>query len=231
VQQFGYQHKMKTYNKKSFVLPVFVAAVAVLAACPLQAQFSYATNNGTITIIGYTGSNAVVVIPDTIIGLPVSWVESYAFFNRTNLTTVTIPESVTDIGAVTFGRCGNLTGVYFGGKAPTFGPDVFFGAHNATAYYLPGTTGWGSSFGGIPTSLWILPHPLILNSSLGVRSNQFDFTVSWATNLSVVVEASTDLNNPSWSALTTNALNNGVINFTDLQWTNYPTRFYRVRSQ
>jgi hypothetical protein len=108
---------------------------------------------------------------------------------------------------------------------------VFSDDNNATAYYLPGTTGWGSTFGGIPTALWSLPYPLILNGSLGVRSNQFSFTVSWATNASVVVETCADLNNPKWSALTTNAPNNGVVNFTDPDWINYPSRFYRVRFQ
>jgi hypothetical protein len=62
-----------------------------------------------------------------------------------------------------------------------------------------------------------------------VRSNGYGFTVSWATNGSVVIEASTDLNNPNWSPVITNALNNGVVNFTDPQWTKYPSRFYRVR--
>jgi hypothetical protein len=80
-------------------------------------------------------------------------------------------------------------------------------------------------------ALWSLAYPLILNRSLGVLSNQFGFTVSWATNLSVVVEASAGLKNPKWSPMQTNALNNGVVNFTDPEWTKYPSRFYRVRSQ
>ena len=50
-------------------------------------------------------------------------------------------------------------------------------------------------------------------------------------NLSVVVEASASLPNPVWQPLQTNALNNGVVNFFDTEWTNYPNRFYRVRSQ
>jgi hypothetical protein len=108
---------------------------------------------------------------------------------------------------------------------------VFSSDNNATVYYLPGTTGWGSTYAGLPTATWTLPYPLILNGSLGVLSNQFAFTVSWATNASVVVEASADLNNPKWSPVITNALNNGVVNFTNPKWANYPSRFYRVRSQ
>ena len=77
-----------------------------------------------------------------------------------------------------------------------------------------------------------MPYPLILtsNPSFGVRTNQFGFTVSWATNLNVVVEAATDLAHPVWSPVQTNALTSGWFYFSDPQWKNYPARFYRIRS-
>jgi hypothetical protein len=110
--------------------------------------------------------------------------------------------------------------------------DVFAGDTNATVFYLPGTTGWGATFGNRPTAPWFLPNPLILNfgSGFGVQSNRFGFIISWATNSSVVVEASTDLGNPVWSPVATNALTFGASYFSDPQWTNYPARFYRLRS-
>ncbi len=39
-----------------------------------------------------------------------------------------------------------------------------FPANSGTVYYLPGTTGWGSTFGGWPTALWYQPKPLILGN-------------------------------------------------------------------
>jgi hypothetical protein len=45
----------------------------------------------------------------------------------------------------------------------------------------------------------------------------------------VVVEASTNLQ--SWTPVITNALVNGTNAFSDSAYTNYPQRFYRVRSQ
>src|SRR5262249_572994 len=152
-----------------------------------------------------------------------------AFMGCTGLATVTIPNSVYYIEDYAFGYCTSLVRAYFQGDAPGGGLLVFLGATNGTAGYLPGPPLWASTFGGIPTALWSLPYPLILNSSLGVRSNQFGFTVSWATNLSVVVEAATNLANPIWSPLATNALVGGTFYFGDPQWTKYPTRFYRVR--
>ena len=46
----------------------------LLLALPaaVQAQYSYATNNGTITITGYTGPGGDVTIPDRISDLPVT---------------------------------------------------------------------------------------------------------------------------------------------------------------
>jgi hypothetical protein len=108
---------------------------------------------------------------------------------------------------------------------------VFYNDNTATVYYLPGTTGWGATFGGRPTALWFLPNPLILTSgpSFGVQTNRFGFIISWATNLPVVVEACTNLPNPIWAPVRTNTLIGGSSYFSDPQWTNYPGRFYRLR--
>jgi len=73
---------------------------------------------------------------------------------------------------------------------------------------------------------------MILNNepSMGVRSNGFGFTISWATNVSVVVEACTNLAAPVWVPVWTNSLTNGCCGFCNPEWTNYPGRFYRVSS-
>ncbi len=199
----------------------------------LEAQFTYTITNDTVTITGYTGAGGAVTIPSTLNGLPVTSIGDRAFYQCTNLTSVTIPDCVTSIGDYAFFYCTSLTALHFGGNAPSLGgSSVFTGDTGATAYYLPGTTGWGSTFGGLPTALWYLPNPLILTGSpgFGVQSNAFGFIISWATNLPVVVEACTNPANHSWSALKTNALTGGWSYFSDPQWANYPGRFYRLRS-
>jgi hypothetical protein len=45
-----------------------------------------------------------------------------------------------------------------------------------------------------------------------------------------VVEACTNLGNPIWYPLAANTLTGGSYYFNDTQWTNYPARFYRLRS-
>jgi hypothetical protein len=109
---------------------------------------------------------------------------------------------------------------------------VFLGTTNATVYYLPGTVGWGATFGERSTAYWELPYPVILNfgPSFGVQSGQFGFRVSWATNLSVAVDGCTELTSSTWLPISTNTLTDGWFPFTDPDWTNHSARFYRIRS-
>src|ERR1039458_2918354 len=98
--------------------------------CPWP--YTCTTNNGTITITGYTGAGGAVDIPSTINGLPVTGIGISAFACCTGLTDVTIPNSVSSIGNDAFCNCSSLTGVYFMGNAPTPGNwSVFNGANQA----------------------------------------------------------------------------------------------------
>jgi hypothetical protein len=146
---------------------------------------------------------------------------------------VTIPDSVVWIAGSAFNGCASLTWVYFKGNAADLGYSPpwfpsFSGDTNATVYYLPGTTGWGPTFGGLPTVLWN-PQVQTSDASFGVQTNQFGFTITGTSNIVVVVEASTNLANPVWSPLATNTLTSGSFYFSDAQWANYPGRFYRLR--
>lgn len=155
-----------------------------------------------------------------------------AFQNCASLTSITIPSGVTTIENVAFSYCTNLTEVLFQGNAPTVSSDIFAGANQVTAYFFPGTAGWEPELGGRPTAFWFLPKPLILATgpSFGVESKGFGFTISWATNISVVTEASANLVNPVWLPVGTNTLTNGSSYFSDPDWRYHPRRFYRLRS-
>jgi hypothetical protein len=184
----------------------------------------------SVTGIGYYAFYGCNGLSSATIGNGVTSIGYYAFA-WTHLATVTVGAGVTDIGAAAFYDCVNLKGVYFKGNAPAAGSSAFAGDNNATVYYLPRTTGWGATYGGRPTTLWFLPNPLILaGPSFGVKTNQFGFIISWATNVPVIVEACTDPGNPLWSPVATITLTSGSAYFSDPQWTNYPGRFYRLRS-
>jgi hypothetical protein len=165
-----------------------------------------------------------VTIPNS-----VTSIGNYAF-SYCNPTSVTIPGSVTSIGADAFWNCFSLSSVFFQGNAPTVGFDGFFhDANSATAYYLPGTTGWSSPFAGLPAVLWKVA--IQTNSaSFGVASNSFGFNITGTTNVPIVVEACTNLANAMWTPLLTLTLTNGLFYFSEPLQTNNTGRYYRISS-
>lgn len=115
-----------------------------------QAQdFTYTTNSGAITITSYTGSGGAVVIPDTIDGLPVTTIGALAFSGNTNLTSVTIPDTVVAIGVSSFYGCSKLAGLTMGNSVASVGDTAFYGCSNLADVAIPEsvTTIGSSSFG------------------------------------------------------------------------------------
>ncbi len=159
----------------------------------------------------------------------VATIAAWAFHICTGLTSVTIPNTVTVIGDYAFNHCTSLTRMYFEGNRPRPGSSLFFKADDVIVYYLPGTTGWGSTYSSRPTMLWN-PQALTSDLSFGVRAGQFGFTITGTPGITVVIEATPDLTNPIWTPLSTITLTAGSSHFTDPQWTAQPTRFYRLRS-
>ena len=74
--------------------------------------FFFDLTTGTIT--GYNGTDTVVVIPSKINGVTVTTIGTDAFLGL-NITSVTIPDSVTEIGSNAFADCTNLTSVNYEG--------------------------------------------------------------------------------------------------------------------
>ncbi|HEV2208095.1 MAG TPA: leucine-rich repeat domain-containing protein [Verrucomicrobiae bacterium] len=210
-----------------------------------------------VAVLGTAAFSACSGLTNVSFGKSVAYVGDAAFQGCSGLTAVTLPNSLTNIAQYAFYSCGallnvtigtgiqtivggaflscpSLQGVYFQGNAPS-SSESFSGDNAAVAYYLPGTSGWGPRFGdpyGLPTAVWWLPYPTILSfeSNFGLQTNQFGFTIAWATNGSVLVDVCTNLSAPVWAPISTNTLINGSSYFGDPQWMNYPSRFYRLRS-
>src|SRR5438874_1417887 len=159
----------------TFVMVVIAILLALSAVAQAQ-DYTYTSNNSTITITKYTGPGGDVIIPSTIDGLPVTRIGdsafsssasltaitipksvgrivSYAFYGCASLTNVTIPSSVTSVDDEAFGFCSNLVSAFFLGNAPADLRTQFWSDPLATVYYLPGTVGWGSTFGSVPAML------------------------------------------------------------------------------
>jgi hypothetical protein len=207
---------------------LFNKSLNTLIQYPPGKAGSYTIPNSVTSIGGIAFSNCTgltsVTIPNSVTNIGVA-----AFSFCASLTNVTIPNSLASIEYLVFAWCTSLTGGYFKGNAPSVDSLAFYGDNDATVYYLPGATGWGPTFGGLPTALW-KPEMQTGDASFGIQTNQFGFNIAWASGQIVVVDACTNLANPSWFPLQTNTLSDDSFHFSDREWTNHPARFYRLRS-
>ena len=173
-------------NLTSVTIPDSVTSIGA-SAFSLTSLTNVTIGNG-VTSIGELAFYYCTSLTSVTIGNSVTSIGFQAFIDCTHLTSVTIPNSVTSIGSSAFRACISLTEVYFQGNSPTPTNDsTVFSSDPATVYYLPGTTGWGAMFDGLPTAPWFLPNPLILNRepNFGVQPGGFGFIISWATKMCI----------------------------------------------
>lgn len=90
-----------------------------------------------------------VVIPDG-----VTEIQDNAFQGCTSLKTVTIPASVTLLRNCAFDNCPNLHSVYFEGDAPQTANYVFTAEPYLTFYYHEGAAGWTNLWYNCPTETY-----------------------------------------------------------------------------
>src|SRR5581483_1251981 len=160
---------LMSMNLLRYGLSVCVCLPLLLPAAA-RAQFNYPTNNGEITITGYTGSGGAVTIPGTINGLSVSSIRYKAFYQNNSLTGITIPDSVTNIEEVAFSECTKLASVTMGTNVIGIGDYAFSDCVSLTNLIIPSsvTAIGGSAFLGC-TNLTSLAIGRNLNS-IGSRA-------------------------------------------------------------
>ena len=234
----------------SLVIPDSVTSIGsgVFYSCTGVTNLVFGTHLASIGSYAFWGCSGLtqVVIPDS-----VTCLGDYAFYQCGNLNNVRLSAGLTSIGNWVFTYC-NLSSliipagvtnigdyalggwyfqaatIYFLGNAPGQGLGVLQGdGIGTTVYYLPGTTGWSSSFATYPAVLWN-PQAQTHDGIFGVRTNQFGFNITGNNGVKVKVEACADLTQPTWIPVGTNILTGGTAYLRDTAWTNYPRRFYRL---
>ena len=105
------------------------------------------------TITGYSGNATALYIPDEIDGHEVVAIGDRAFQNRTDLRTVMIPDSVTEIEAYSFNNCTNLSNVTLSKSLKYMGGRAFGSCEKITQIEIPksldncGNSGYASYHG------------------------------------------------------------------------------------
>ena len=136
-------------NHPTFHRICLLLAVLVCVPATVHAQFTFATNNGAITITGYTGSGGGVAIPGATNGYPVTSIGVNAFENK-SVTSVTIPNSVTNLADRAFYGCVNLTNVTIPESVISVGQEVFSGCQTLNSVTIANGV---ASVGAIPSGL------------------------------------------------------------------------------
>ncbi len=119
---------------------------------------------------------------------------------------MTIGSGVASIGNSAFLTCPNLITIYIRGNAPSLGTTVLSANPKSNVYYLLGTTGWTSTFGGLSTVALGLPtitgQPFNVTASVGenaafsvIAKATFPLTLSyrWQRNGLVIPSATAAL--------------------------------------
>ena len=149
------------------------------------------TGIGDLAFAGCSGLTSIT-IPSSVTNIG-----DLAFEGCFNLTNITIPNSVTGIGMGAFWSCSSLKDIYFQGNAPDPGLlGIFIDGAQATAYYLPGTTGWDTTFSSIPTVALLATEPPV------IQNNQA--TLNWLAmpGKACRVEYRADLTSGDWTVVT-----------------------------
>ncbi|MBR7033969.1 MAG: leucine-rich repeat domain-containing protein [Clostridia bacterium] len=102
-------------------------------------NFNYYINNEKVHITSYNGNASELIIPDSILGLPVVSIDSNAFYGCVSLETVVIPEGVGSIWYNAFKDCTTLRSVSIPQSVGWIGGSAFENCPSLTDIYFGGT--------------------------------------------------------------------------------------------
>lgn len=118
--------KVKKWLLALAAFAVMAVVCAVAAGAETYGDFEYEiTYDDAVAITNYNGSAENVDIPAEIDGMSVKSIDYYAFNGCTNLTDITIPDSVTEIYGQAFYNCTSLKEVTIPASVISIGEDAF----------------------------------------------------------------------------------------------------------
>lgn len=130
---------MREIIKRSIMVTIMFLALnfTIVYGSTTSGQYTYNDlSDGTIRLVGYSGSVQNVVIPSTIDGKQVSEIGTNTFKNNSSIKTIKLPEGVKTIDSYAFNTCSNLTTVYMPSTLKSVS-HVFYKACPKLTYTMP----------------------------------------------------------------------------------------------
>lgn len=100
--------------------------------------FVFYTDGDIRYLTGYVGMESKITLPSDCNGGAYA-IYAYAFYENKSLTSVTIPNSVTNIGEYAFGACTSLTSIIIPDKVSSIGYSAFWSCSSLAHIYYTGT--------------------------------------------------------------------------------------------
>ena len=178
------------------IVRIFLIALLVLSAsATARAQFSYTTNSdgSSLTITGYSGPGGAVTIPSSINGFSVTSIgigTAEGVFQYSGLTSIVIPNSITNIGDYAFAN-NNVQTITIPGSVIGMGNNVCFQCSLTNAVFADGATVIGANMFNDCPSL----NSIIIGDSITNIGNDAFLDCSDLTNITV------NASNPVYSSL------------------------------
>src|SRR5690242_16114622 len=128
---------------------LYLVLLLIAKAVGQSQDFTYTTNNGEITITGYTGPGGAVNVPSVINQLPVTGIGPEAFLSGSQMTSLSLPSTLKSIAVFEFQYCTNLKSITVDAQNTTYADvDGVLFSKNQTVIF------------GISTGArWQLQHP------------------------------------------------------------------------
>ncbi|GEM_PF-1009485 len=190
-----------------------------------EGPYTYIVEDDEATIVGFDESyQGTLALPGSLGGFPLVGIDAGAFANSSGLTSIFIPGNITWLGEDAFTGCTNLERIYFLSDVLA-GEPASLGASRATVYYLPGSEGWGVTFGGCPVVLW---NPEFVNGYCSPLAENCQ--VVGAPNLPIGIQSSTNLlaGEWMWEVTLTNLTAEGTFCFAKYLADVEEERYYRI---
>ena len=115
-----------------------VPAFAVHFSAKSVGAWQYDVKNGTAVVTDYYGDVAGdIVVPSTLGGYTVTVIGDSAFFNRSAMTGITLPDSVTEVSWGAFKACSSLSSITLPDGLTSIAPEAFQGCGSLTSINIP----------------------------------------------------------------------------------------------